>query len=100
MDNVKAADGFSAMGSRSRLEVLRALVRAGPGGLLVGDLQKRTGIAASTLAHHLKTLTTAGLLVQEKQGRAVINRANFDHLASLAQFILHECCIDEGENND
>ncbi|MEM7289127.1 MAG: transcriptional regulator, partial [Pseudomonadota bacterium] len=36
MNSPKAALGFSAMGSESRLEVLQVLVRAGNSGLAVG----------------------------------------------------------------
>lgn len=90
-----AAQGFSAMGSQSRLEVLQVLVRAGNAGLAVGDIQQRTGIPASTLAHHLKFLSAANLTLQDKQGRSIINRANFDLLQSLAEYILQECCSEE-----
>ena len=62
MDMVAAAEGFSAMGSESRIDVVRTLVKAGPAGLLVGDIQQRTAIPASTLAHHLKFLTSVGLI--------------------------------------
>jgi len=92
---VIAAEGFAAIGSESRLEVLGCLVRAGEGGLTVSEIQDRTGIAPSTLAHHLKFLAAAHVITQEKQGRSVINRAAFDHLEMLAQFILRECCLDE-----
>lgn len=95
MDLVTAAQGFSAMGSESRLEVLQTLVRAGDKGLLVGDIQQRTGIPGSTLAHHLKFLTSADLIVQNRQGRTIINRANYQHLQALAGFILEECCADQ-----
>ena len=90
-----AAQGFSAMGSQSRLEVLQALVRAGGRGLAVGDIQQKTGIPASTLAHHLKHLAAAELIHQDKLGRSIINRANFDVLQSLADYILNECCLEE-----
>ncbi len=83
------------MGSESRLEVLQTLVRAGDKGLLVGDIQQRTGIPGSTLAHHLKFLTSADLIVQNRQGRTIINRANYQHLQALAGFILEECCADQ-----
>ncbi|PRY77555.1 DNA-binding transcriptional ArsR family regulator [Yoonia maritima] len=96
MDNVTAAQGFSALGSESRIEVFQTLVKAGKNGLLVGDIQQRTGIPASTLAHHLKFLSTAQLILQEKKGRAIVNRANFDHLENLAAFILEECCSEPG----
>lgn len=95
MELVTAAQGFSAMGSESRLEVLQTLVRAGDKGLLVGDIQQRTGIPGSTLAHHLKFLTSADLIVQNKQGRTIINQANYKHLHALAAFILEECCADQ-----
>ena len=90
-----AAQGFSAIGSESRLEVLQVLVRAGNNGLAVGDIQQRTGIPASTLAHHLKFLSSADLVLQDKQGRTIINRANFELLQSLAEYILKECCSEE-----
>ena len=94
MDIVTATQGFSAMGSEPRMEVLQTLVKAGENGLLVGDIQQRTGIPASTLAHHLKFLASAGLVSAEKKGRTITNRANFTHLQSLADFILEECCAD------
>ena len=90
----EAAQGFAAMGSGSRLKVLKKLIRAGEPGLSVGEIQMRTGIAPSTLAHHLKFLAAGGVVTQEKAGRTIINRASFDALEELAQFILSECCID------
>jgi DNA-binding transcriptional ArsR family regulator len=95
MEGVVAAEGFSAMGSESRLAVLRALVRAGDKGLSVGEIQDRLDIPASTLAHHLKFLASAGLIVQEKQGRTIMSRADYDHLQALAAFIMEECCSEQ-----
>ncbi len=91
----EAAQGFAAMGSEARLQVLRSLIRAGKAGLTVGDIQERTGIAPSTLAHHLKFLAGAGVVDQERVGRATINRADFDRLEALAGFIMTECCADQ-----
>ena len=89
------ATGFAAMGSEARLKVLKTLVRAGEAGLTVGEIQDRTGIAPSTLAHHLKFLAAGGVVEQERSGRSTINRACFGELKQLAQFILSECCADE-----
>ena len=98
MDIEKAAAGFAAMGAEHRLGVLQLLVKAGDAGLQVSDIMARSGIAASTLAHHLKTLQSAGLISQEKRGRSTINRANYQHLEALAGYILNECCaeVDHG----
>lgn len=91
----EAAQGFAAMGSEQRLNVLRCLVRAGEGGLTVGEIQDRTGIPPSTLAHHLRFLADSNVIDQEKAGRSTLNRARYDTLKTLAQFILGECCADE-----
>ena len=91
----EAAQGFAAMGSEARLDILRVLVRAGQSGLTVGDIGERTGVPPSTLAHHLKFLVAAGVLEQERAGRSVITRAAFDHLQALVGFIMSECCVDQ-----
>ncbi|MAS06303.1 MAG: transcriptional regulator [Ahrensia sp.] len=101
-DNIQieeAAQGFAAMGSEARLQVLQTLVKAGPKGLAVGDIQARSGMPASTLAHHLRFLASAGLIDQQKDGRSVISRAAYDRLEALAGFILKECCSDMNEGD-
>ena len=90
----EAAQGFAACGSEPRLTVLRLLVRAGGEGLTVGEIQERTAIPASTLAHHLGFLAAGGLVEQERRGRTVINRAAYRRLEALAAFLLEACCAD------
>ena len=97
LDIELAAQGFAAVGSGSRLQVLRVLVRAGGDGMTMSDIQQRTGIAASTLAHHLRFLTSGELITQQKEGRSVINRANYQRIEALAAFLTHECCADAGQ---
>lgn len=93
-DPARAAAAFSALGSEPRLDVVRALVRAGPEGLSVGELLERVDAAPSTLTHHLKYLAAAGLLTQERRGRTQICRANFEAINALAVFFTQECCRD------
>lgn len=90
----QAAQGFAAIGSEPRLEVLRTLVRAGPEGLSVGDIQKRLGIAGSTLTHHLRFLASAGLIEQTRSGRVIRNLAAFARIEELATYLLAECCAE------
>jgi len=86
---------FAALGSEQRLTVLRILVRAGPGGLPIGLIGERSGVAGSTLTHHLKILARAGLVVQRRQGRSVIcAAAAYPEMKMLADFLLSECCAD------
>ncbi|MDU8944762.1 ArsR/SmtB family transcription factor [Ovoidimarina sediminis] len=89
------ASTFAALGSEQRLTVLRALVRAGPGGLSIGELGARTGVTGSTLTHHMKILAAAGLVTQSKQGRTIICvGADYDRVKYLSDFLLSECCAD------
>ena len=66
----------------------------GDGGLPVGSLQEKLGIAASTLSHHLHRLILTGLVTQERQATTLICRANYPAMDSLVGFLVDECCID------
>ncbi len=94
-----AALAFSALGSEQRLGVLRALVRAGPEGLPIGELGQVAGITGATLTHHVKFLTHAGLVNQTKKGRSVICAAvAYGMVQRLSEYLLSECCADAGEH--
>ena len=91
----QAASTFAALGSEQRLCVLRTLVRAGPEGVSIGELGQRSGVTGSTLTHHMKILSQAGLVRQERQGRSIICAAvAYDELRDLSDFLLRECCAD------
>ena len=90
----KAARQLEALGSPTRLQVYRMLVRAGDGGLPVGRLQERLGIAGSTLSHHLHRLILTGLVTQERQATTLICRANYPAMNALLGFLTDECCAD------
>lgn len=95
LDLEVAASTFAALGSEQRLAVLRSLVRAGPEGLNIGELGQRTGVTGSTLTHHMKILSQAGLVRQEKRGRSIICAAvAYEELKALSEFLLRECCAD------
>lgn len=94
LDPEEAAEGFAALGSEQRLSVIQFLVRAGPEGMTVGALKDATGAAASTLSHHIRFLSQTGLICQEKQGRSIICRADFERIQSLATYLTRECCAD------
>ena len=95
LDMVEAAACFAALGSEQRLAVLRVLVRAGPEGLSIGELGVRSGVTGSTLTHHMKLLSAAGLVRQAKEGRRIICiGAAYERMQSLSEFLLKECCAD------
>lgn len=94
MNVEQAAKQLEALGNPTRLRVYRTLVRAGDGGLAVGSLQEKIGIAASTLSHHLHRLIVTGLVTQERQATTLICRANYVAMNGLVGFLVDECCLD------
>jgi len=91
----EAASTFAALGSEQRLGVLKTLVRAGPEGLSIGELGRRSGVTGSTLTHHMKILLHAGLVSQERKGRSIIcAAAAYDSMEALSRYLLLECCAD------
>ncbi len=95
MNVEQAAKQLEALGSPTRLEVYRTLVRAGHAGLPVGRLQEQIGIAGSTLSHHLHKLIFVELVTQERQATTLICRANYVQMNGLVGFLADECCADE-----
>ncbi len=53
MELNRAARCLEKLGNPTRLAIFRLLVRGGPEGLPVGEVQEQLGIPASTLSHHL-----------------------------------------------
>jgi ArsR family transcriptional regulator, arsenate/arsenite/antimonite-responsive transcriptional repressor len=92
----RAVKRLEALGNPTRLQLYRALVRAGDNGLPVGHLQEKLRIAASTLSHHLHRLILTGLVTQERQATTLICRANYPAMNSLVGFLVDECCQDAG----
>ena len=88
----KAARALAALGHEARLSVFRLLVRSGHDGLNVGEISAHLDMPASTLAHHLRALVGAGLVVQERHGRVILNRADFEAMDELVGFLGEECC--------
>lgn len=95
----RAADALAALGNRTRLRIFKLLVRAGLGGTNVGTIQRMLGVPATTLAHHLSTLTQAGLLAQERRGREVICTANYKAVNEVLDYVRAECCAGLGSGD-
>lgn len=90
--NASIALALAALGHEKRIEVFRLLVRAGDDGLNVGEISQHLDMAASTLAHHLKVLVDAGLVIQERRGRQIVSRVDYAAMRSTISFLTAECC--------
>ena len=70
------ADVLAAMGTASRLRIMRLLLAAHPDGLVVGKIQKELGLTPSNLSHHLEKLKNQGLVVVRRDGARLWYSAN------------------------
>jgi DNA-binding transcriptional ArsR family regulator len=89
---VRYADMFAALGTEARLQILRVLLSAHPDGLVVGEIQDATGIAGSTLSHHLDKLRNEELVTVAREKTFLRYRANTTALEQLLGFLYAECC--------
>src|SRR5580765_2551288 len=86
------SDMFAALGAEPRLRIMRLLLSAHPDGMVVGEIQEETGIAGSTLSHHLEKLKVDELVTTEREKAFIRYRANTDSLQDLLRFLYAECC--------
>jgi ArsR family transcriptional regulator, arsenate/arsenite/antimonite-responsive transcriptional repressor len=89
---VWAVDALGALAHDTRLSVFRALVKAGPGGMIAGAIAERHGVPPSTMSHHLATLERAGLVQSERTSRQIHYRADYARMRRLLTFLMQDCC--------
>jgi ArsR family transcriptional regulator, arsenate/arsenite/antimonite-responsive transcriptional repressor len=97
--NMKTPDAVKALGAlaqESRLDVFRLLVRKGSAGMAAGELSDHFGLPPATMSFHLKELSNAGLIVSRRESRSIIYSANYAHMQTLLDFLVENCCADNG----
>jgi ArsR family transcriptional regulator, arsenate/arsenite/antimonite-responsive transcriptional repressor len=92
MEEKEVVRSLAALAQPVRLQVFRALVVRGQSGLTPGAMAEGLGIPANTLSFHLKELTHAGLVTQERASRNIIYRAAFDRMNALLAYLTENCC--------
>ena len=86
------ADKFAAMGTESRLRIMRVLLSAHPEGMVVSDIGSALNIPPSTLSHHLEKLKNEQLVTVRREGTYLWYSANTEVLRELLGFLYAECC--------
>ena len=92
MNQEQVIAALSALAHPVRLQVFRALVVSGPGGLTPGVMQEGLGIPATTLSFHLKELANAGLVTTERASRNLVYRAVYAQMNNVIGFLTENCC--------
>ncbi len=65
----KLADQYKALGDATRLSLIMAVASGENAEACVCDLTPHTGLAQSTVSHHLKLLVDSGLLTRTQRGK-------------------------------
>lgn len=92
MDKTAALTAFAALSQASRLDAFRLLVQAGSVGMLAGEVSEALDVRQNTMSSNLSILLNAGLLRNEREGRAIRYFANMDGLQGLLGYLLQDCC--------
>ena len=86
---------LAALAQSNRLQIFRMLVVKGSDGLTPALIAEQLGIPANTLSFHLKELMNADLISQERSGRNLIYRAQFDRMNAVLVYLSQNCCQGE-----
>jgi len=86
---------LAALAQPNRLQIFRALVVKGSDGLTPALLAEQMDIPANTLSFHLKELMNADLITQERSGRNLIYRAQYDRMNAVLAYLSQNCCQGE-----
>ncbi len=92
MQSGSPIQALSALAQEHRLALFRLLVQAGDKGMAAGAIAEELGVPNSSLSFHLAHLKKAGLILQERQHRSLIYRANYPAINALVDYLMENCC--------
>jgi DNA-binding transcriptional ArsR family regulator len=92
MEEKVVVASLAALAQGMRLRIFRALIGAGSRGMTPGELSAALDVPGSTLSFHLKELTYAGLVSQEREGRNLIYRPSIEQMNALLGYLSARCC--------
>lgn len=92
MEESNVIKALSALAQPHRLQIFRALVVQGAEGLTPAMLSEALTLPAATLSFHLKELLHAELISQERSGRNLIYRAQYEQMNAVLSYLTQNCC--------
>ncbi len=96
MEEHEIVKALAALAQPVRLRIFRALVVNGPQGLTPGVMAEGLAVSPSVVSFHLKELTHAGLVTQERASRHLIYRAAVDRMNLVLDYLTENCCEGAG----
>ena len=96
MNNDKAVNLLSILGSDIRLPIFRMLIQAGEKGLNPRYISDKLNIKPNKLSFHLNNMKKYNLVSSKKNGRELIYSTNYKTIQNLVDFLFKNCCM--GDN--
>lgn len=87
MNEDLALAALAALAQKTRLDVYRALVGAGEGGMAAGELAGALGVRQNSLSGHFAILSRAGLISSERRGTTIVYRVATGGTHDLRAFL-------------
>jgi DNA-binding transcriptional ArsR family regulator len=97
MEQHLALRAFESLSSGVRLDVFRLLVKAGPQGMVAGEIGSALAVPPTNLSFHLKALALAQLVSVTQERRYQRYRANLALMQDLIGYLTAECCAGHPE---
>ncbi|NOL49595.1 ArsR/SmtB family transcription factor [Pelistega europaea] len=95
MTEQQASRLFESLSSPIRLKLFLQLTTAGTKGIVAGDLAKTLDLRPNNLSFHLNSLSKAGLIFSQTEGRFIRYFANLDLMTEFIQFLTQNCCKED-----
>jgi DNA-binding transcriptional ArsR family regulator len=92
MEDKYVIKALAALAQPNRLQIFRSLVVRGSEGLTPALMAEALGMPSNTLSFHLKELMHADLISQERSGRHLIYRAQYDRMNGVLAYLSQNCC--------
>ena len=92
MDKLDALESFAALSQQTRLDVFRLLIKAGPEGMLSGEIGDALAVKQNTMSANLSVLLNAGLVRKQRDGRTIRYFISFEAIRDLISFLMEDCC--------
>lgn len=92
MKKENAVTIFETLASGIRLDIYRILVRAGFDGKVANELAQELELAPNKLSFHLKSMSHAGIVTVQQEGRFQRYKANLPVMLDVIAYLTEECC--------
>ncbi|MGH1412325.1 MAG: ArsR/SmtB family transcription factor [Pelagimonas sp.] len=92
MEKNRAIASLASLAHETRIEIFRLLIKAGSQGVTAGEIATKLDVRPNTLSNNLNTLTSAGLVRSQREGRSIRYFAQMEAMKDLLTFLLEDCC--------